>query len=109
MSNTSPAQKETAGLTVLQLVEIGELDTLYRDLYLEKARELMDPVMSNASYSYIKDSMSSLGVVEQQLRGAVQRGDWARTTELTERVKSIKKFVDRRDTIDLAESVYDKL
>ena len=109
MSKTSPVQKETAGPMVPQLVEMGELDTLYRDLYLEKARELMEPVMSNASYSYVKDSMSSLGLIEQQLRGAVQRGDWARTTELTERVKSIKKLADRRDTIDLAESVYDKL
>src|SRR5215813_11745859 len=102
MAKATSVQKDSPSQTVSGLVEISELDTLYRDLYLTRARGLMDGIMSYASYVYIKDGLASLDFVERQLRAAVQRGDWERTTELTQRVRSIKQSGEKRQTIDLA-------
>ena len=109
MSAPIQAPEESRRDKVSRFIEISELDTLYRDIYLEKARSLMSPLMSGDAYFYIRDSIASLSPVESQLRGAVQRGDWARTKELSERVKSIKKLKDRGEDLKLGEAVYDKL
>lgn len=94
---------------VSHLVEMGEIDTLYRDLYLQRARGLMGSIISHDSYNFIKESVASLGLAERQLRAAVQRGDWKRTNELSERIRSIKHSAEKGADLDLAEAVYDKL
>ena len=109
MTSISPAQKEDNLQTISELIEISQLDTLYRDLYLQTARQLMEPVLSFDTYNHIRDSLDTLPLVERQLRAAVQRGDWKRSTELTERIKSIKASADKGSTLDMAEAVYDKL
>jgi len=90
MSKTTSAPKEDALQTVSRLLDVGKLDTLYRDLYLQRAYELMEPSLSYAHYTQIKESVASLGWVERQLKAAVERGDWAKTRELTERVRTLK-------------------
>ncbi|HEY0376852.1 MAG TPA: hypothetical protein VGC87_07835 [Pyrinomonadaceae bacterium] len=108
MSNASSLQQESGPQLISQLVEISKLDTLYRDLYLQRARGLMSAVLSHASYSYLKDSIASLGMAEGQLRTAVQRGDWKRAGELTERVRTIRaSAATGGQSLALAESVYD--
>ena len=109
MSKPIPAKEESNKEKVLKFIELSELDTLYRDIYLERARGLMNPVLSSDAYFYIRDRIASLGVVEGQLRGVVQRGDWARTKELSERVKAIKKLKERGEDLKLGEAIYDKL
>src|SRR5215510_16019934 len=109
MAKATSVQKESPSQIVSCLVEISELDTIYRDIYLQRARAVMEGIMSYDSYTYIKDGLASLDLVERQLRAAVQRGDWERTTELTQRVRAIKQSGEKRQTIDLAEAVYDKL
>ena len=109
MSKASPVKTHSPTETVFSLIEISSLDTLYRDLYLERARQLMGPILSFSSYMHIKESVASLGLIERQLRAAVQRGDWERTTELTARIRAIQKSAERLDVIDLGEAVYDKL
>ena len=109
MTSISPVQKEDNLLTVSELEELSKLDTLYRDLYLQTARSVLEPILSYNTYAYIKESLDSLDLIERQLRAAVQRGDWKRSTELTEKVKAIKKSADKGEAINLAEVVYDKL
>jgi hypothetical protein len=76
--------------TIALLAEISILDTLYRDLYFQRAHKLMEPVLSNPAYARMKESLASIGSVEQQLRAAVERGDWSKSHELTERIRAIK-------------------
>lgn len=109
MSKAVQAKEESNTEKVSKFIELSEIDTLYRDIYLEKARVLLTPVISRDAYFYIRDTIASLGLVESQLRGAVQRGDWARTKELSERVKAIKKLRERAEDLKFGEAVYDKL
>ena len=38
MSNATSVQNESTSQTVSRLVSLGALDTLYRDIYLQRAR-----------------------------------------------------------------------
>ena len=109
MSNATSVQNESASQTVSRLTSLGELDTLYRDLYLQRARELMNGILSKAAYENIQKDIASLEMVERQLKAAIERGDWARTASLTERVRSIRASTDKKAAIELGEAVYDKL
>ena len=110
MSKTSLAPQESASQAVSRLVEVGKLDTLYRDIYFQRARELMSPLLSHATYTNTKSSLASLGWVEQQLRAAVERGDWKRAGELTERVRAIRAAAATGgELMALAEAVYERL
>ena len=109
MSKVSPVKAYSPTETVFSLIEISSLDTLYRDLYLQRARQMLEPILSFASYMHIKESVASVGLIERQLRAAVQRGDWERTTELTARLRAIQKSAEKREVVDLGEAVYDKL
>jgi hypothetical protein len=109
MSNATSVQNESVSQTVSKLVSLGELDTLYRDLYMQRARDLMETILSKAAYTNIKNNIASLEMLERQLKAAIERGDWTRTAALTERVRSIRASTDRKGAIDLGESVYDKL
>lgn len=108
MSKTMTAKQQTESQTISLLVEIGKLDTLYRDLYLQRARELMDTVLPYASYTYTKESIDSMDWTERQLRASVERGDWKRAREITERLRTIKAAVaENAESMMLGTSVYE--
>lgn len=110
MAKAGASAKETTSQVISNLLEVSKLDTLYRDLYFQRARELMGTLLSNIAYTSAKENAALLGVRERQLRVAVERGDWARTGELTERVRKTRESVAAaRDSMGLAESVYDQL
>ncbi len=110
MSKTSSAPEVSASQAISKLVEVSKLDTLYRDLYLQRARELMSSLMTHTTYTHIKEGRASLSWVERQLRAAVERGDWKRAGELTERVRTTQaSVVASAESMGLAEAVYERL
>jgi hypothetical protein len=111
MSQTSSAQQEGGLQVISRLVELSKLDTLYRDLYFQRARELMSAMLSQAAYTNIKENSAALGLIERQLRAAVERGDWKRTGELTARVRRIREAAASASgqTMEMAGAVYDHL
>jgi hypothetical protein len=104
------SSKEIVSQTINQLLEISKLDTLYRDLYYQRAHSLLEPLLTPASYTHLKDSIASLDLTERQLRSAVERGDWKRSAELTERIRSTRNSAAAgAESLRLAEAVYDGL
>jgi len=94
--------------TVSLLLEVSRLDTLYRDIYFQRARELMDPILSQSSYSRVKEGLASIALVEKQLRASIERGDWARSRELTERIRGIQgSAAASGEWMRLGEALYD--
>jgi hypothetical protein len=110
MAKAGASAKDNTSQLISSLVEVSKLDTLYRDLYFQRARELMGTVLSHHAYTSAKENGALLDLRERQLRTAVERGDWARTGELTERVRKTRESVAAaRDSMGLAEAVYDQL
>jgi len=108
MAKNTAVKPSTDLQTISRLLDISKLDTLYRDLYLRRAFELMEPMLSRAAYARTKESLASVGWVEQQLRAAVERGEWSRTRELTERVRALRASAAAGgESLRLAESLYE--
>ena len=108
MSKTVTAQKDAAIATIRKLVDIAKLDVLYRDLYFQRARTLLEPLLNRSSYNYLKDNLASLTWVERQLRAAVERGDWKRSQELTEHaVRTRASASANSELMKLGEEVYE--
>lgn len=108
MSKAALASKETILTIVGQLIEISKLDTLFRDLYIHRARALLATFFSVGSYLQLKENKAEIPWVEKQLRASVERNDWKRCTELTERLRELRKRTDAGSHFaKVAEEVYE--
>jgi hypothetical protein len=90
MDKNTASRAASSAQTIPLLIEISRLDTLYRDLYFHRAHELIEPTLSHSTYLSMKESLASREWVEKQLRAAIERGDWEKTPELTERIRGIQ-------------------
>jgi hypothetical protein len=95
--------------TVSRLLDIGNLDTLYRDLYSQRARELLATTLSRVSYDDLKEKAAELPWLEQQLHATVERGEWKRASELIDRVRRLRTRLSAAgQSMKLAETVYER-
>lgn len=109
MSKAAVASRETTLTIVGQLIEMSKLDTLFRDLYFQRAQALLGTFFSVGSYLHLKDNRSQIPWVEQQLRAGVERSDWKRCTELTERLRQLRASVDAGSQFaKVAETLYEQ-
>ena len=109
MSRAALASKETILTIVGNLIEISKLDTLFRDLYIHRARALLTTFFSVGSYLQLKENKAEIPWVEKQLRASVERNDWNRCTELTERLRELRKKTDAGSLFAKAgEAVYER-
>ena len=109
MSKAIQQSKENTMTTVARLVEISALDTLFKDLYLQRARALLSTVFSRGSYDAYKQNCAQVPWVEQQLRASVERSEWQRVTQLTERLRELRASVAAgAQTSKLGETVYEE-
>ena len=109
MSKPAVQSKENTLTTVARLVDISALDTLFKDLYLQRARSLLSTVFSRGSYDSFKENSRQVPWIEQQLRASVERGEWQRVSQLTERLRELKANVaSASESSKLAEAVYEE-
>lgn len=107
MSKPLMKSKDNTLAVVGRLVEISKLDTLYKDLYLQRARTLLGSIFSRGSYVQYQENSAQIPWVEQQLRAGVERGDWNRCTELTERLRQLRASTQASSqSAKLGEAVY---
>ena len=108
MSKAMPSSKDNTLTVVEELVEMGKLDTLFRDLYLQRARTLLAPVFSRGSYLRLQENTAQLPWLEQQLRAGVERGDWKRCTDLTTRLRDVRTAIEgKAQFAKVAEAIYE--
>ena len=109
MSKAALASRETIITIVEELIEISKLDTLFSDLYLQRARALLGTFFSMGSYLQLKENKAEIPWVEKQLRAGVERNDWKRCTELTERLRKLReKTAGGSHYATVAEAVYER-
>jgi hypothetical protein len=108
MDKNTAAGPASAAQAVALLVEISKLDTLYRDLYFQRGHELLEPMLSNSAYALIKEGLASIALFEKQLRAAIERGDWSRSRELSQRIRGIQESAAAgREWMKYGETLYD--
>jgi hypothetical protein len=93
--------------TVADLVAVADGDTLYRDVYLRRAAELLTPVVSEAGYESALERRDQLARLLAQARAAVGREDWAKVRDLGTRAADLQRSLDAgKDVLAAAASVY---
>jgi hypothetical protein len=102
-----PRPAVSAQAVVARLVEAAGMDTVYRDLYLQRARALLAQCLPNDEYLRLKGARARIDQTLRQSRAAVARGDWIRVKELASSVAGLQRgLADRQTDLDLAAAVY---
>lgn len=89
---------ETSGAlqVVTHLVEAARIDTVCRDLYLERALPLFEPLLSRQEYLYLKQGNEEVASLVRRSQAAVERGDWELARELTVRIRELRGALEQK-------------
>jgi len=92
---------------VTALVEAGNIDTVYRDLYVGRARTLLSPLMSLEDFHHSEQRQKGLAELPLAVARALEKGDWPRVKELSLRADAARQVVaDEATRFETARGVY---
>jgi len=95
---------------VAQLQAAGKTDTVYRDLYLERAHALLGALLPHSEYLRLKHSKVEIDDLLRQVAPALERQDWVKVKDLTGRIRVLREAVKVKDTLlELAEKIYEPI
>ena len=90
------------------LVDAGNIDTVYRDLYLSRARTLMAPVLSLEEFHRFEQDRAVLAELPRIIARALETANWSQVKELSQRVGTLKHAIESKDSLlQTAQNVYD--
>ena len=97
-----------ASAVLTALIEAGNVDTVYRDVYLDRARTLLAPLLSLEEFHRLEQERASLAELPVTIGRAIARSNWPLVKELSERTSALKHATDgKRALVETARSVYD--
>lgn len=100
-SNALPAVVKT-------LVAVRASDTVYGDLYLRRARELLGTVLSQSQYDALKGIQADIDAAVKRIRVATASQDWGTVESLAARVDELRHNAAEKATLSaLGAAVYD--
>src|SRR5512132_755659 len=89
------------------LVEAADVDTVYGDVYLGRARTRLDPVLSVADFERIEQQRVQLAELSLSIGRAIQLQDWPLVKALSSRAEAIRRTVRSRGKLtEVARAVY---
>ena len=89
------------------LTEAAKADTVYRDLYLQRAAERLSALLSNTEYEQLRGQDATIENLLAQTRRAVDRQDWTQVQELTVRASGFRRLLEaKRSEVELAKAIY---
>jgi len=94
--------------TVQRLVEVGASDTVYADVYLRRAHDLLGSVLPVAQYHALKGVQREIDAAVKQSRAATMVQDWKRVEALAAQVDTLRQQAHEKAALStLAAKVYD--
>jgi len=72
------------------LVEAGNIDTVYRDLYLGRAQTLLSPVISVEDFHRVEQQQAALAELPLAVARALGKGNWPLVKELSQRADALE-------------------
>lgn len=89
------------------LIKVAEVDTAFRDLYLRRATERLEPVLSRAEFERLNTQPAMADQLMQATRQAVAQQNWSRVQELSTQVAALQGALQAKQSdLELAEKVY---
>jgi hypothetical protein len=107
-SKSSGRERETDIQVVYHLIKAAEVDTAFRDLYLQRAAERLASSFSRAEYERLKSQPATLDQLMRETRQAVARQNWSRVQELSTQVSALQGALQAKQSdLQLADKVYE--
>jgi hypothetical protein len=92
---------------VSALIEAGNVDTVYRDVYLARARTLLDPALPLEEFHRIEGERAALAELPLSIGRALEKANWPVVKELSQRAESLKAEVESKGKlVEAARGVY---
>ena len=109
MSRKAITEDNTATLEAVRLlVNVRDGDTVYADLYLQRARELLATVLSQAQYNALKGIQGDIDTAVKQMRVATASQDWQQVAKHAARVDELRRRAEENAPLSaLGTAVYD--
>src|SRR5262245_17412594 len=102
------AKDANATKVVGLLVEVANADTVYRDLYLRRARQLLSVTLDESAYRAIGSSEKDIENLMRSSRSAVLQRDWDQAAKLSAQAEGLRQQkAAMGDMATLGKDVYD--
>lgn len=89
------------------LVEASLVDTVYRDLYLQRARYFLDPALSEAEFASLQLLENEATNLPNRIFVAMKEARWMEVKELSSRMSSLKRTLTEKENLrKLGEKIY---
>jgi len=93
---------------VKRLVAVRASDTVYGDVYLRRARELLGTVLSQSQYNALRGIQADIDAAVKRIRAATASQDWGTVESLAARVDELRRSAAEKATLStLGAAVYD--
>lgn len=104
----APSDKDGIVAVVGRLADLAGLDTAYRDLYLRRAAELLQPELDEEGYRALDRQQAASAHLPERIRQAMAAGEWDEVSEMSSRLRSIQEMIEsHRSLLDLGRRIYD--
>jgi hypothetical protein len=98
----------TASAVMTELIEAGNLDTVYRDVYLDRARTVLTPLLSLEDFHRLEQERAALAELPLTIARALDSANWSLVKQLSERAQTLKHAIDDKAALlQTARSIYD--
>jgi hypothetical protein len=90
------------------LVEVAKLDTVYRDVHLRRARQLLSSTLDESAYRAIGSTEKEIDDLMRRSRTAVMHRDWTQAAEVSGRIEALRRRQASMDKLaDIGKEVYE--
>ena len=109
MAKKAPTQESASAPKAVQLlVDAASSDTVYADLYMRRARELLGSVLTLAQHNALKGVQREIDEALKQSKVATMSQDWRRVEALAGRVDELRRSAHEKAAVSaLGAKVYD--
>jgi hypothetical protein len=108
MESYETPQRAAARKAADELHALVHLDTVFGDLYLRRARELLAPHLGEADFRALSRAQTEADLLPDRIRGAMGIQDWKVVQELSARLATLKRRLQETAEIRVvAQKIYD--
>ena len=102
------AKDTNATKAVGLLIEVANADTVYRDLYLRRARQLLSATLDESGYRAIGSSEKEIEDLMRRSRSAVLQRDWDQVAQLSAQADGLRQRMAAMGNLaTIGKDVYD--
>jgi hypothetical protein len=97
----------TAADPLSMLIDMGAADTVYRDVYLDRARTLLQAALPLEEFQRLVHEQARLSELPVAIGRAMEQGNWAVVKDLSARARAIRDALEaKRSLVETGREVY---